>query len=86
MKHYLEGYATVGELLVGLSEYFALYNSERPHQSLKYKTPDVVYTSASGGGMLMVDKYGKPTGATGLRFCQKPKTLLAALNPAVLDG
>ena len=86
MKHYLEGYATVGELLVGLSEYFALYNSERQHQSLKYKTPDVVYTSASGGGVLMVDKYGKPSGAAGLRFCQKPKTLLAALNPAVLDG
>ena len=55
---YLKGYATVGELLLGLSEYFALYNNERPHQSLKYKTPDVVYSSASGGGALIIDKYG----------------------------
>lgn len=56
---YIKGYATVGELLLGLSEYFALYNSERPHQSLKYKTPDVVYASASGGGALIVEKYAK---------------------------
>ena len=55
---YLKGYATVGELLLGLSEYFALYNSERPHQSLQYKTPDAVYASASGGGALILDKYG----------------------------
>ena len=62
VKHedvYLKGYATVGELLLGLSEYFTLYNSERPHQSLQYKTPDVVYASASGGGALIVDKYGE---------------------------
>jgi len=83
---YLKGYATVGELLVGLSEYFALYNSEQPHQSLRYKTPDVVHTSASGGGALIVGKYEKSTSAAGLRFCQIPKTLLAALNPALLDG
>jgi putative transposase len=59
---YLKGYATVGELLLGLSEYFALYNSERPHQSLQYKTPDVVYASASGGGALIIDKYGAAQG------------------------
>ena len=28
---YLKGYATVDELLLGLSDYFALYNSQRPH-------------------------------------------------------
>lgn len=59
---YLKGYATVGELLLGLSEYFALYNSERPHQSLQYKTPDAVYASASGGGALIIDKYGSTQG------------------------
>ena len=42
VKHedvYLKGYATVGELMVGLAEYFAFYNGERPHQSLGYQTP-----------------------------------------------
>jgi putative transposase len=60
VKHedvYLNGYATMGELMVGLSKYFVLYNTERPHQSLDYKTPDVVYVSASGGGALIIDKF-----------------------------
>src|SRR5450830_762918 len=37
VKHedvYLNGYATMGELLIGLTKYFAFYNAERPHQSL----------------------------------------------------
>ena len=37
VKHedvYLKGYATMGELMVGLTKYFAFYNGERPHQSL----------------------------------------------------
>ena len=54
---YLKGYATMGELLVGLSEYFVFYNSERPHQSLGQKTPDVVYRAAIGGGAMIVDKF-----------------------------
>ncbi|AGX88601.1 transposase [Candidatus Symbiobacter mobilis CR] len=54
---YLKGYATVDELLLGLSDYFVLYNSERPHQSLQYETPDAVYANASGGGALIIDKY-----------------------------
>jgi putative transposase len=54
---YLNGYATMGELMVGLSKYFVLYNTERPHQSLDHKTPDSVYTSASGGGALIIDKF-----------------------------
>ena len=61
VKHedvYLKGYATMGELMVGLTEYFAFYNGERPHQSLGYKTPDVVYQTAIGGGAVIVDKFG----------------------------
>ena len=77
---YLKGYATVGELLLGLSEYFALYNSERPHQSLQYKTPDVVYASASGGGALIVDKYAKNDGV------EKSNSLRADAVAARLDG
>ncbi len=40
---YLQEYATVADLLVGLSDYFHLYNYERPHQSLGYCTPADVH-------------------------------------------
>ena len=55
---YLKGYATMGELMVGLSKYFAFYNGERPHQSLGNRTPDVVYRTGVGGGAMIVDKFG----------------------------
>jgi putative transposase len=55
---YMKGYATMGELMVGLAEYFAFYNGERPHQSLGDMTPDVVYRTAIGGGAMIVDKFG----------------------------
>lgn len=61
VKHedvYLKGYATMGELTVGLAEYFAFYNGERPHQSLGQKTPEVVYRTAVGGGAMILDKFG----------------------------
>ena len=61
VKHedvYLKGYAAMGELLVGLTEYFAFYNGERAHQSLGQQTPDVVYRSAIGGGAMIVDQFG----------------------------
>jgi hypothetical protein len=53
--------------LIGLTEYFAFYaakkvplgdNGQRPHQSLRQQTPDVVYRSAVGGGAIIVDKFG----------------------------
>jgi len=40
---YLKGYATPREVFGGLSEYFPFYNLQRPHQSLEYRTPAVVY-------------------------------------------
>ena len=55
---YLKGYASMGELMVGLAEYFAFYNAERAHQSLGQRTPGSVYRSAMGGGALIVDKFG----------------------------
>lgn len=61
VKHedvYLNGYSAMGELLVGLTKYFAFYNGERPHQALKNQTPDVVHQRAEGGGAMIVDKYG----------------------------
>jgi putative transposase len=59
---YLKGYASMGELLVGLAQYFVFYNGERPHQSLGYMTPDVVYRTAIGGGAMIVDKFGGAVG------------------------
>ncbi len=41
VKHedvHLNGYATMGELLIGLMNYFVLYNGERPHQVLGNQT------------------------------------------------
>jgi putative transposase len=40
---YLKAYATVPASLTGLTRYFALYNDERLHQSLGYRTPAMVY-------------------------------------------
>ncbi len=60
---YLKGYACMGELLIGLSEYFTFYNGERPHQSLSNQTPSRVYESAQGGGAMIVDKFSKEVSA-----------------------
>jgi putative transposase len=35
------------KLYEGLKEYFRFYNTERPHQSLDYKTPEYVYKAAA---------------------------------------
>lgn len=40
---YLKDYASVGEARKGIGEYFAFYNTRRPHQSLAYKTPYEVH-------------------------------------------
>lgn len=61
VKHedvYLKGYANMAELMVGVAQYFAFYNEERPHQSLGYQTPASVYRSGIGGGAVIIDKYG----------------------------
>ncbi|HEY5580295.1 MAG TPA: IS3 family transposase, partial [Rhodoferax sp.] len=79
VKHedvYLNGYATMGELIVGLSKYCVFYNTERPHQSLDYKTPDSVYASASGGGALIIDKFTE---------CQKTKDQKTPCNEPVVE-
>ena len=62
VKHedvYLKGYATVPELLLGLTEYFVFYNTQRTHQSLDYNTPDEVYRTANGGGARIVDNFSE---------------------------
>lgn len=60
LKHediYLKDYAGIGEVTLGLTEYFAFYNGERPHQSLSNQTPDQVYQSGQGGGARIADKF-----------------------------
>ena len=51
---YLKDYRTVDELYEGLTRYFGLYNHERIHQALDYRTPYQVYQwgreSRSGSG------------------------------------
>ena len=69
---YLKGYATMGELLLGLTQYFGFYNGERPHQALNNRTPEAVYRSGSGGGALIIDKYprAEPVSCGSLRCPQ----------------
>jgi len=40
---YISDYETVREAAKGIENYFQFYNTERPHQSLNYKTPHEVY-------------------------------------------
>jgi hypothetical protein len=65
VKHeevYLKGYAGVPELLMGLTEYFTRYNTERSHQSLGYRTPEEVYRTACGSGARIGDKFSDVRG------------------------
>ena len=64
---YIKGYASLPELLLGLTEYFAFYNGERPHQSLGYLTPEAVYRSGEGGGAKIVDRFGQADAELGQR-------------------
>ena len=43
----------MGELMIGMSRNFAFYNGERLLQTLRNKTPDVVYRTGKGGGLFM---------------------------------
>ena len=45
---YIKEYPTVPALEHGLHDYFQLYNYERPHQSLAYRTPADVYCAIQG--------------------------------------
>lgn len=49
---YIKDYGVVDEARRGLGDYFVLYNTERLHQSLAYKTPAEVY---SGNDSAMAD-------------------------------
>lgn len=40
---YIKDYDTVADLYSGLQSYFELYNRKRPHQALRYRTPEMLY-------------------------------------------
>jgi putative transposase len=44
---YIQEFGDGVQLYEGLKEYFRFYNTERPHQSLEYKTPHQVYKKAA---------------------------------------
>jgi len=52
---YIKNYASVPDLLAGLGDYFNVYNNERLHQSLDYKTPSQAFLAgmAKGGGPML---------------------------------
>lgn len=78
---YLKSYGSVPELMLGLTEYFRFYNTERMHQSLGNSTPAVVYRTACGGGAMIVDKYAvkeKPPAETGKESGQRRAAALPA--------
>jgi putative transposase len=65
VKHedvYLKGYDSIAELTLGLADYFAFYNSERPHQSLGNRTPNTVYAEGLGGGASIPDYFANKRG------------------------
>jgi putative transposase len=71
---YLKGYVDIGELTLGLTEYFLFYNRERPHQSLAYRTPEQVHVSAQGGGAMILDRFGtvQPSHTTPITGQRRP--------------
>ena len=44
---YLKDYGSVIAAVESLRKYFRFYNTERPHQSLGYKTPTEIYWDAN---------------------------------------
>ena len=47
---FIHDYETIGEVRTGLGRYFPLYNDERLHESLDYRTPGQVYLQGFAGG------------------------------------
>jgi putative transposase len=46
---FIHDYTTIEEVQAGLTEYIQFYNTERPHQSLNYKTPESVFLTKIAG-------------------------------------
>ena len=86
---YLNGYANMGELMLGLTAYMSFYNEERFHKSLGNGTPGEVYKTGIGGGAMILEKYGavddRPSASLrstdGVSLAEKtPKTISKATS------
>jgi len=55
---YLHAYATVAEAKAGIGAWLGFYNTERPHQSLGYRTPRQIYQQ----GLWICGRSALPTG------------------------
>jgi putative transposase len=96
VKHedvYPKNYASMPELLLGLAEYFAFYNSERPHQALGHKTPDYVYLTGEAGGARIVDHFsdkqdssGEEMGQRQSAVCNGNDTILITIRNCLDNG
>jgi len=89
VKHedvYLKGSASMAELMVGLAAYFAFYNSERPYQSLGQQTPEVVYQTARGSGVVIVDKFARVVEAPPLHSTGDSSTAEARSDATAKPG
>jgi len=80
---YLRGYASMPELLLGLTSYFGFYNAERFHQSLQNKTPNEVHKSGQWGGALIIDKFNETAGA---KEEKNQKKITTVSNQTELDS
>lgn len=44
---YMFSFDTIAQAHIAIEKYIVFYNAQRPHQSLKYKTPDFVYSQGT---------------------------------------
>lgn len=82
---YLKGYVSVRALFLGLREYFEFYNHERPHQSLSYKTPAMVYKNGEGGGARIGDKFKKDPSAENIGQVDEIKQIPLLTSKALVE-
>jgi putative transposase len=50
---YLKDYRTPREAMQGLAKFFQLYNTQRPHQALRYQTPATVFFDSSSSQTIL---------------------------------
>jgi putative transposase len=63
---FIKAYATVAEARVGIGGYLTLYNDERPHQALGYRTPREVFEA--GAALWICGRSASPTGCASPMF------------------
>jgi putative transposase len=71
---FIKSYATAFEARSGIGNYIELYNTERIHQTLNYRTPDEVFRA--GTGLWICGQSATPTGSASPMF--PPTTVNAA--------